>query len=369
MKTAGIALLFLAITVNALPEPMTFDPAAEAKATVDSLLQEGKDMGACASLASTTIKEVEDSVSAQQSILDALDTGDKCPLKGQAAVDAANQKLQDATQDKADADAAYAAAQTAPVTFAPKAFNSMDKKSCSIFTEDAAYIAAVGAKDRAKKSADQAAGAVQSAEEALDAAKAAQEELRKECFCAVRANYNKAWSAATANNDANKKAYTKGKHMQCVLDGKAADACEVGPVPEVKEVKLADGVPAQVCNPPTPTPTPQPTPQPTATPTTPPVYTMGSTIPGCTGATTYAGLGSCHSGVSDQQVADFWCKKGNFGKGVSWTMFKGNSGPLCYVVGNNPSSVINKNGQIKFMSGYGCSGHCKCMQNLRCSGQ
>jgi len=275
----GIAVLLLAITVNALPSTeapevasadslvapgaVLFEPAVEAKATVDSLLQEGKDMGACATLASTTIKEVEDSVGAQQSILNALDNGDKCPLKGQAGVDAAKKALEDAKQDKADADKAYGAAKAAPVAFGPKAFNTMDQNSCSIFTNDPAYIAAVGAKDRAKKSAEQAAGAVKNAGDALDAAKEAQEKARKECYCTVRANYNKAWAAATENNEENTKAYTKGKHMQCVLDGKDADDCDVGDIPEVKAIDLADGVPAQECVVPTPNPTPVPTPVPT----------------------------------------------------------------------------------------------------------
>merc|ERR1719198_2856123 len=86
----AIAALLLAVTVQSLPSTevvnaelpgshvgypiqdestpfVQYDAHADAKATVDSLLQQGKDMGACATLASTTIKEVEDSVGAQQS--------------------------------------------------------------------------------------------------------------------------------------------------------------------------------------------------------------------------------------------------------------------------------------------------------------
>merc|ERR1711998_487274 len=90
-----------------------------------------------------------------------------------------------------------------------------------------------------------------------------------ECYCTVRANYNKAWSAATANNEEDKKAYTKGKHMKCVLDGVAPNSCNVGTIPEVKAVNLAEGVPANVCVVPTPTPTPVPTPDPTPAPAPP----------------------------------------------------------------------------------------------------
>ena len=41
----------------------------EAKATVQSMIQAGKDQGACADLAAATVKEVEDSVDAAQKVL------------------------------------------------------------------------------------------------------------------------------------------------------------------------------------------------------------------------------------------------------------------------------------------------------------
>jgi len=49
--------------------------------------------------------------------------------------------------------------------------------------------------------------------------------------------------------------------MQCVLAGTAAADCKVGGVPKLKEITLAEGVPAEVCT------TPSPTGSPTAAPT------------------------------------------------------------------------------------------------------
>merc|ERR1711959_364276 len=72
----------------------------EAKATVESMIQAGKDEGACADLAATTIKEVEDSVAAGQKTLEALNNGADCPNKGQGAVDAAPSALNQANKDK-----------------------------------------------------------------------------------------------------------------------------------------------------------------------------------------------------------------------------------------------------------------------------
>merc|ERR1712054_570962 len=177
--------------------------AQDAQDQITLLLQEGKDDGACADLATATLKEVDDSVDALQSILNALDDGSNCPNEGQAAVDAAQSTLESATAALADAEKAFGSAKTA---------------------------------------LDQAKGAEKAASDALSAAKTSQEKAIKECQCGVRAAYNKAWEAANAQNEENEKAYTKGKHMQCVLEGTDPNDCSVGDVPKVSQVNLADGV-------------------------------------------------------------------------------------------------------------------------------
>ena len=63
----------------------------------------------------------------------------------------------------------------------------------------------------------------------------------------MRAAYNTAWKAANANNDEDEKAFTKGKHMSCVLEGTPPASCEVGDIPKVTDIQLADGVPAHHC--------------------------------------------------------------------------------------------------------------------------
>merc|ERR1711871_650444 len=392
MKTVICLAVFITIayalpnTDSVVPEVEMLQVNAfqEAQDYVTELLQDGKDQGACADLAAATIKEVEDEVANQQKILDSLDTGADCPNKGQAAVDSAQSALDQANKDKTDADAAASSAANAPVNIAPKPLSSLTPGECAPFFSDPAYVAAVAAAESAKTAATQAAGAVTGAQAGLKAAQDAQQEAIKACQCAVRAAYNKAWAAANANNDENTKAFTKGEHMKCVLDATPPADCQVGDTPKVSAITLAAGVPDSVCTEaptpvptpvpttpePTPVPTPNPTPNPTPTPTAPIQYDLGTGITGCTGATTYAGLGSCSSGASEQHVADFWCKKGNFGgTATSWTTFKGTSGPMCYIQGSNPASVIDKTGSVKFMRGYGCSGQCKCLQNIKCLNQ
>merc|ERR1711959_290081 len=183
----------------------------EAKATVESMIQAGKDEGACADLAAATVKEVEDSVDAAQKTLNSLNTGSDCPNKGQGGV----------------------------------VFNS------------AAYTSAVATKESTANAATQAAASVTAAEAGLKAAQEAQQDAIKECQCDAKKSYEAAWEAANANNDANEKAYTKGKHMACVLAGTPPDSCQVGAIPKVTEVTLADGVESATCEGPAPAPAPQ----------------------------------------------------------------------------------------------------------------
>jgi hypothetical protein len=222
--------------------------AQDAQDQITLLLQEGKDDGACADLATAALKEVDDSVDAQQSILNALDNGSNCPNEGQAAVDAAQSTLESATAALADAEKAFADAENAPVSVGPKAFSTLTEGNCDFFFSDSSYTGAKAAFGSAKTALDQAKGAEKAASDALSAAKTAQEKAIKECQCGVRAAYNKAWEAANAQNEENEKAYTKGKHMQCVLEGTDPNDCSVGDVPKVSQVNLADGVPEEECS-------------------------------------------------------------------------------------------------------------------------
>merc|ERR1711988_424541 len=220
----------------------------EAKATVESMIQAGKDEGACADLAAASIKEVEDAVDSNQKILDGLDTGADCPNKGQSAVDAAQSALDNAQNEKQSADAAAAAAASASVDFGSVPLSSLSPGQCDVFFNGAAYTSAVATKESTANAAIQAGAAVTAAEAGLKAAQEAQQDAIAECQCAAKKAYEAAWEAANANNDANEKAYTKGKHMQCVLEGTPPGSCQVGAIPKVTAITLADGVESASCN-------------------------------------------------------------------------------------------------------------------------
>merc|ERR1740138_213627 len=290
----------------------------EAQDYVTELLQDGKDQGACADLAAATIKEVQDEVATQQKILDSLDTGADCPNKGQAAVDSAQSTLDQANKDKTDADAAASSAANAPMNIAPKPLSGLTPGECAPFFSDPAYVAAVAA-----------------AQAGLKAAQDAQQEAIKECQCAVRAAYNKAWAAANDNNDQNTKVFTKGEHMKCVLDGTPPADCQVGDTPKVSAITLAAGVPDSVCTEaPTPVPTPVPTtpePTPVPTPNPTPVPTPQPT-PQPTDVKMHGGCGKMHH--APQQNRPGW--------------------NICYLKGSDPladrqaacKSIVPHNGKF-----------------------
>jgi len=162
-------------------------------------------------------------------------------------VDAATAGLQTANKNKQDADAALAAAKTAMVKISPKALSSLQKEDCGFVFNDPAYLSAKTTAENAQTAATAAAGAVESATKAVDDAKAAQQELIKACQCKVHKDYTAAWEAANKNNDADTQAYTKGKHMKCVLAGTSPASCSVGAIPAVTAITLAPGVGEAAC--------------------------------------------------------------------------------------------------------------------------
>ena len=60
----------------------------------------------------------------------------------------------------------------------------------------------------------------------------------------MRTSYNTAFAEATKTASDDAAAFTKGRHMECVLKGTPAADCVVGDVPDVTPIALVEGVPA-----------------------------------------------------------------------------------------------------------------------------
>merc|ERR1719181_856765 len=107
----------------------------------------------------------------------------------------------------------------ARVQIAPVPLDAIGEEKCQYAFSDSAYTKAKADVDGASSALEKAKGGVTAAEGALDAAQDAQKAAIKSCQCGVRAKYDKVWAAANKDTEENKKAYSKAKHMECVLNG------------------------------------------------------------------------------------------------------------------------------------------------------
>merc|ERR1711998_573658 len=368
LKLLLISALLAAAT--ALPSPDAAVPegaltqsqmhmSSAAKAAVSKMLETGSSDSACAELATATMAEVTDAVKAQQEAIDAFkapNDGTACLEEGKPAVDAAKTALDKAKTDASDAAEASAAAAGAGVDMGSiplSAYTEEGDKACVPFESSAAYHSAKAAATTAADLAASTAAAVPGAEAVLESAEAAAADAVKECECKVYTDYTAAWSTIEAHKDSHEASWTKGKHMECVLAGTAAEDCDVGTTPAVEPVTLAPGATGDAC---TSSPTVSPTPAPT-------FLSPTEAAPGCVGAVALAGLGSCSTTVSRGNIGDRFCSLAGRGHMVSYAAdVTSVSGPVCYISGSN----IHTGHSV--LGGYGCGGHCKCLQGVKCSG-
>jgi len=294
---------FLIASIFALAQTAPASTSYEqASKEITILLQQGNDDSACADLAKTLIDEVTATVDASNKLLGALDDGSSCPNEGQEAVTTAQSNKDDA--DKAASDAAEAAsgAADAEVDFGSFSLSSLTPGECGQFWEDEAYKSAKAAQATTATAQTEADAKAKVAAEAVDDATTAAAAAVQACQCKVRAAYDLAWAAATEKQDADAAAYTKGKHMQCVLQGTAAADCDVGDAPQVTPVTLADGVPAEPCDATEPEPEPEPE------------FKIPDTFPtGCKSGGTwerpYGDVANSEAGVTDCATK---CKSGGY---------------------------------------------------------
>merc|ERR1712139_664860 len=238
---------FTLVVVGAIPDPIV--PEAEllqqsyedATATLAQLKAAGKDDKACRDLSKTAIKEVQDSVNTAQSQINSLSDGSSCSKAGQELVSAAEGDLKAANKRATDAQNAANNAANAKGDFGSIPLDQMKPGKCGTFLDKSAYKNAVSKRDAAEREALRAKGEAEGAKKALDSARREAAKLKKYCECKALHTANKAYDAAAASNSANAKAWTKGKHMACVLDGVSPSKCSVGTIPKVSRRKMANG--------------------------------------------------------------------------------------------------------------------------------
>jgi hypothetical protein len=245
MTKAVLACLFLAAVVTAIPSADNVvagtefveapDDAVheEAAGEISALLESGKTKDACASLADSTIKQVSDSIASAQKLANAVPKGAACKKEGQPTVDKAKKNLDSAKTKAADAKKASNSAKSKPVKFKDVTIADIKDGDCAAFFQDPAYTAAQKGAEAAAKADAKAAGEFKAAQTAYDDALAAQKKAIHICACDAQKKHGEAKKAIDkANSAENAKAWTKGHHMKCVLDGKNGANCKVPAVPK-----------------------------------------------------------------------------------------------------------------------------------------
>merc|ERR1711998_388287 len=154
-------------------------------------------------------------------------------MGGQPTVDQAKKNLDSTKTKAADAKKASNSAKSKPVKFKDVTIADIKDGDCAAFFQDPAYTAAQKGAEAAAKTDAKAAGEFKAAQTAYDDALAAQKKAIHICACAAQKKHGEAKKAIDkANSAENAKAWTKGHHMKCVLDGKNGANCKVPAVPK-----------------------------------------------------------------------------------------------------------------------------------------
>jgi len=245
----AVCFTVLALTMG-LPTPDAESDAFDmASHEVTVLLQQGKDESACADLAKSLIDEVTAKVDSANKLLADLDDGSDCSSKGQDAVTTATTEKTNAENAATDAASAASAAAHTDVDFGSYSLKSLTEGTCTQFWSDPSYTAAQKTAADAATAQTDADAEVKAAESSLQAAQEQAAKDVKTCQCAVKASYDTAFAEATKKASDDAAAFTKGRHMECVLKGTPAADCKVGDVPAVTPITLAEGVPDEQCIP------------------------------------------------------------------------------------------------------------------------
>jgi len=220
----------------------------DAKDTITAMLQEGKDDSACRDLASTTKDEVTNSVDQQQKTLAGLQNGDQCNSEGQNLIDDANEKKTAADKAEQDAMSAYTAAKGEELNFGNFKYTDLTEGQCGTFFSSSVWQNAKNKVNSAKSTYDTKQGEANAAESAVADAQAEAKKMVSKCKCETKKTIEDTLKKMNDNaKTANTMAWNKAYHMECVLDGKATNNCNVPALPTVQPVPFADGV-EKSCN-------------------------------------------------------------------------------------------------------------------------
>ena len=259
-------------------------------AFISAMTASGGTEADCRTFTTETIKDIKQTVSSSQALLDDVDTGSGCAAMGQdavttstAVVTAAKAKLATAKSDATTKQSAEETACSASFKLSPLSLTEFKsgviQKGCVDISNDANYIAvdsACTSATAASAAADQAVVAantkVTDTEAALASVVAEASRLMSGCLCRAHKGQTAAWASASSATASHAADWKAAHEVICALD--KTTTCTVPTCPTVTKPTVATGVEnadTQHCTAaPTKAPTNAPTKAPTKAPTNAP---------------------------------------------------------------------------------------------------
>lgn len=226
----------------------SYDAHAEAKRELEFLqTQEGRSDKACKDLANGTLREINTSINTQQRMLDRLYRGQNCHKEGRKAWDESKKRLTHAKNRLRDAVKRLNQSRNRRVDFGRYTFSGLREGNCGVFWQDRNYRSAKSLYERHVREERQRRGEERAATQSERKFRDAHHRAVKRCRCNVRTQHEKSWKSANRNNAANAKAWTKAKHMLCVLAGTAQKNCNIKGLRSLRKPSLSSAVRGARC--------------------------------------------------------------------------------------------------------------------------
>jgi len=345
-------------TEDVVPESMMLafqfsklSPQAFIEATTSS----GGTEADCSSFATKAMDDIKATVQAQQALVNDVSTGSECAAEGQdavttntAALTTAQTSLKTAQAYVVTQQAAEHVACTAEVDLGSVSLDALEAAgTCFDYTTAASYATIKTACTDAKAdvvAAEQAVEAAKTkaadAETALAGVTTEASTLERDCLCRARTSQATSSAALSTAIAAHAADWKQAHEVKCAVE--KSTSCQVPPCPTVVPPTLAAGVANAQC----------------AVAMNLPRARRGA--PGCQDI--FTGLGGCDASISAQMVANYWCQRsgGTDAAPGAFSMVTGVQS-VCKVSGSGGLT-----GAPTWNPGYGCSGPCKCMQNIKC---
>merc|ERR1712159_559512 len=247
MNTRFIAALFVAAVAVAAAGEMdqynTDVAFAEATSFVQSYLEaqvfEGKtkDESACEKVADDSIKEITDECKKLQGMVNSAATKNAhCCKDSMGPVRKAVSRYNKSKSDRKQCDRELESLRNSNVSFSGVKFKYLKEGKCGNFFTGGSFRS-VHNKVKAKtKRCDIIKGQTKAYKRQWDTAVAQACRGRDKCNARAKTAHNKAFRTATnaCQSAKNKKAWTRAKHMKCVLKGQTLSQCRVGSVPKIE---------------------------------------------------------------------------------------------------------------------------------------